>query len=104
MTDVKKLIGNRIKTLRRARGMSQEELAETISMNTKYLSSIERGKANPTLDTFMKMADALKVGIPELFNIEYEPKELAQLIAGLIGEGDKTKLLLAAKVLNAICQ
>ena len=58
MTDVKKLIGNRIKTLRRARGMSQEELAETISMNTKYLSSIERGKANPTLDTFMKMADA----------------------------------------------
>ncbi len=104
MTDVKKLIGNRIKTLRRARGMSQEELAETISMNTKYLSSIERGKANPTLDTFMKMADALKVGIPELFNIEYEPKELAQLIAGLIGEGDKTKLQLAAKVLNAICQ
>jgi transcriptional regulator with XRE-family HTH domain len=104
MTDVKKLIGNQIKTLRRARGISQEELAEQISMNTKYLSSIERGKTNPTLDMFIKMADALKVGIPELFNIEYQPKELAQLIAGLISEGDKAKLQLAAKVLNAICR
>ena len=44
MTDVKKLIGNRIKTLRRARGMSQEELAETISMNTKYLEQYREGQ------------------------------------------------------------
>ncbi|OPY66755.1 MAG: HTH-type transcriptional regulator SinR [Syntrophorhabdaceae bacterium PtaU1.Bin034] len=104
MADVKKLIGNRIKTLRQARGISQEKLAEKTSLNTKYISSIERGKANPTLDTFIKIADALKLGIPELFNIEYEPKELAQLIAGLISEGDSTKLQLAAKVLNAICR
>ncbi|HNR79930.1 MAG TPA: helix-turn-helix transcriptional regulator [Mesotoga infera] len=104
MTDVKKLIGNRIKTLRQVRGISQEELAEKTSLNTKYISSIERGKANPTLDTFIKIADALKLGIPELFSIEYEPKELAQLIAGPISEGDSTKLQLAAKVLNAICR
>jgi transcriptional regulator with XRE-family HTH domain len=104
MADVKRLIGNRIKTLRQARGISQDELAEKTSLNTKYISSIERGKANPTLDTFIKIADALKLGIPELFNIEYEPKELAQLIAGLISEGDSTKLQLAAKVLNAICR
>jgi transcriptional regulator with XRE-family HTH domain len=104
MADVKKLIGNRIKTLRQVRGISQEELAEKTSLNTKYISSIERGKANPTLDTFIKIADALKLGIPELFSIEYEPKELAQLIAGLISEGDSTKLQLAAKVLNAICR
>ena len=104
MADVKKLIGNRIKTLRQTKGISQEELAEKTSLNTKYISSIERGKANPTLDTFIKIADALKLGIPELFSIEYEPKELAQLIAGLISEGDSAKLQLAAKVLNAICR
>ncbi len=104
MADTKKLIGARIKTLRQARGISQEGLAEIISMNTKYISSIERGKANPTLDTTIAIADALKVDIAELFNIGYEPKELAQLIAGLISEGDKTKLQLAAKVLNAICR
>jgi len=64
MADVKKLIGSRIKTLRQVRGISQEELAEKTSLNTKYISSIERGKANPTLDTFIKIADALKLGIP----------------------------------------
>jgi transcriptional regulator with XRE-family HTH domain len=73
-------------------------------VNAKYLSSIERGKANPTLDVFIRIADALNIGLPELFNIEYEPKELAQLIAGLIAKGDKVKLQLAAKVLNAICR
>jgi transcriptional regulator with XRE-family HTH domain len=104
MPDVKKLIGSRIKTLRQVRGISQEELAEKISVNAKYLSSIERGKANPTLDVFIRIADALNIGLPELFNIEYEPKELAQLIAGLIAKGDKVKLQIAAKVLNAICR
>jgi transcriptional regulator with XRE-family HTH domain len=104
MTDVKKLIGKQIKTLRQARGMSQEGLAEKIPMNAKYLSGIERGRANPTLDTLTRLADALKVGVPELFNYELEPKELAQLVAGLIGEGDQMKLQLAAKVLNAICR
>lgn len=40
----------------------------------------------------------------DLFNTEYKLKELAQLIAGLIGEVDKAKRQLAAKVLNAICR
>jgi hypothetical protein len=51
-----------------------------------------------------RLADSLKVGVPDLFNYELEPKELAQLVAGLIAEGDEIKLRLAAKVLNAICR
>ena len=104
MADVKEMMGKQIKTLRQARGMSQEELAEKSSLNSKYLSGIERGKANPTLGTLTRLADALKVGVPELFNYELEPKELAQLVAGLIAEGDEVKLQLAAKVLNAVCR
>ncbi len=104
MADVRKMMGKQIKTLRRARGMSQEELSEKISINSKYLSAIERGKANPTLAVLVRLADSLKVGVPDLFNYELEPKELAQLVAGLIAEGDEIKLRLAAKVLNAICR
>jgi transcriptional regulator with XRE-family HTH domain len=104
MTDVRKIMGKQIKTLRQARGMSQEELSEKISINSKYLSAIERGKANPTLAVLTRLADSLKVGVPDLFNYELEPKELAQLVAGLIAEGDEIKLRLAAKVLNAICR
>ena len=97
-------MGKQIKTLRQARCMSQEELSEKISINSKYLSAIERGKANPTLAVLIRLADSLKVGVPDLFNYELEPKELAQLVAGLIAEGDEMKLRLAAKVLNAICR
>ncbi|MGD0229831.1 MAG: helix-turn-helix transcriptional regulator [Syntrophorhabdales bacterium] len=97
-------MGKQIKTLRQARGMSQEELSEKISINSKYLSAIERGKANPTLAVLIRLADSLKVGVPDLFNYALEPKELAQLVAGLIAEGDEIKLRLAAKVLNAICR
>jgi transcriptional regulator with XRE-family HTH domain len=103
MTDVRKMMGKQIKTLRQARNMSQEELSEKISINSKYLSAIERGKANPTLSVLTRLADSLRVGVPDLFNYELEPKELAQLVAGLIAEGDEMKLRLAAKVLNAIC-
>ena len=104
MADVREMMGKQIKTLRQARGMSQEELSEKISINSKYLSAIERGKANPTLAVLIRLADSLKVGVPDLFNYELEPKELAQLVAGLIAEGDEIKLRLAAKVLNAICR
>ena len=40
MADVRKMMGKQIKTLRQARGMSQEELSERISINAKYLSAI----------------------------------------------------------------
>jgi len=61
--EVKQLIGLRIKNLRRSKGLSQEELAEKMGISPKYLSSIERGKENPTLDTFIKLAEALNIVI-----------------------------------------
>ena len=59
MADVKKMMGKQIKTSDKP-GMSQEELSEKISINSKYLSAIERGKANPTLDVLTRLADSLK--------------------------------------------
>ena len=63
---VKELIGKRIKEARQAKGLSQEALSEKIGMSAKYLSSVERGKENPTLDTLIKLADALEVEASEL--------------------------------------
>ena len=104
MQDVKKLIGKQIKILRQASGMSQEELAEKVSLSAKYLSRIERGNANPTLDTFMKLADSLQVEVSELLHYEYEksPKELKQFISRIAREDDEAKLRLAAKILKAV--
>ena len=48
--DTKRLIGARIKSLRRGRGLTQEKVAEKTGISVNYLSRIERGLENPTLD------------------------------------------------------
>ncbi len=101
---VKELIGRRIKEARQARGLSQEALSEKVGMSSKYLSSVERGKENPTLDTLIKLANALGVEPSELFSYQHErsPKELKQLISRLMNEGHDEKLKLLAKLITAI--
>lgn len=102
--EIKQLIGMRIKHLRRAKGMSQEYLAEKSGISFKYVSSIERGKENPTLDTFIKMSLALDVEISELFNYTSSKTrvELKRVIADLIKSDDDEKLKLTARIVKDI--
>lgn len=102
--DAKKLIGLRIKELRRSKGLSQERLAEKIGISSKYLSSIERGRENPTLDTFLKLASALNIELPEVFNVSHvkPSKDLRVFISRLTKSSDEERLRLTAKVVKAI--
>lgn len=102
--DTKHLIGQRIKKLRRSKGFSQERLAEIMGISPKYLSNIERGKENPTLDMFIKLANALNVEVAEVFNYSYEQssKELRQVVMGLLKDGDENQLRLITRIAKAI--
>ena len=90
--------------MRKAKGLSQEALSEKIGMSPQYLSSIERGKENPTLDMFIKLAQSLGVDIWELFNYSQEQslKESKKVLLDLIKGSDKEKLELTAKIIRAI--
>lgn len=59
--------GYRIRDLRRATGLSQEEFAEKCGFARTYMSRIETGGANPSLDAIQTLATALKTPIDELF-------------------------------------
>lgn len=102
--NVRRLIGSRIKHLRKSKRLSQEELSEKVGMSSKYLSSIELGKENPTLDTFMKLAQALNIEIFELFNYAQDKtlQESRKLLLDLIKNSDKEKLDLASKIIKSI--
>ena len=103
--ETRELIGIRIKSLRTSKGMSQEGLAEKVGISPKYLSSIERGKENPTLDIFTKLATALNIELLEIFNFSVEGKSMKELkafIANLIKGSDEEKLRLTAKIIRAI--
>jgi transcriptional regulator with XRE-family HTH domain len=103
--ETKKLVGIRIITLRKGRGYSQEKLAEVTGINAKYLSSIERGEENPTLDLFIRLSQSLKVDIHELFNIEYEgqpPQTLRKKLQTLLGEIKDQDLSRAIRILGML--
>jgi transcriptional regulator with XRE-family HTH domain len=66
--DIKEKFGIRLKTLRKAKGLSQEELAERSGLNRPYISAIEKGKRNFSLEVMEKLAGAMGVEIRELID------------------------------------
>lgn len=61
------VFGERVRELRHAAGMSQEDLAETSGLHRTYISSLERGRRNVGLDNIHVLADALGVPVARLF-------------------------------------
>ena len=59
--------GKRIKSLRKKKNMTQEDLAFEIGVDRSYMGFIERGERNLTLEKIAKIAKALSVSLSELF-------------------------------------
>ena len=62
------LIGKRIKAARKAKGFFQSELSELIDKSAGYMSYIETGSKNPSLETLVQLANALDVTVDELLS------------------------------------
>lgn len=58
--------GARVRELRTERGWSQEDFAHRANLDRTYVSGIERGTRNPTLDIIQKLARALDVPAADL--------------------------------------
>ena len=67
MPDIKVAFGKRLRELRRAKGISQEALAYEAGLDRTYISSIERGKRNVSLENIARLAQALGVKIRTFF-------------------------------------
>ena len=100
----KQMIGARVKEIRNKKGLTQEQLSERMEINPKYLSSIERGNENPTLNTLIKLSESLEVDLGEIFSLIQieDPGERKSMITSLLDEADNEQLKQAFKVLSAI--
>jgi transcriptional regulator with XRE-family HTH domain len=67
MKPLRVVFGHRIRELRIAAGYKQDEFAEICGFARSYMSRIETGGANPSLDAVQVLAIALKVPVRELF-------------------------------------
>jgi transcriptional regulator with XRE-family HTH domain len=59
--DPKKKFGERIRSLRKEAGLSQEELADAAGLHRTYIGAIERGERNISLINIVQLARALRV-------------------------------------------
>lgn len=97
MNTFKSLFGIRLKMLRKAKGISQENFAEMININPRNLSRIETGQTFPTSENIEKIIKALECSSTALFNfdefidIEKKREELTNYI--LQSQNDKITLM-----------
>lgn len=70
--DMRKLVGRNFARLRRERGLTQEEVEARSGFSQQYISSLERGRRNPTVITLYELAQVLGVSHVELVTPEKE--------------------------------
>lgn len=66
VTAVSKRIGENLRKVRERKAITQEQLALDAGLNRAYIGYIERGERNPSTDTLVKIAKALKVSPRDL--------------------------------------
>lgn len=104
MKETKILLGERIRELRKNRGLTQEQFAELIDVEQKHVSRLELGKSFPTLERLEKISDALQVPLRDIFdfvhlsNQETRTSSIEDMMKRLNEENQK----IAFKVFNGI--
>ena len=68
-------IGSKIRAFRKAKGMSQEQLAEKVWISTTHMSHIETGATKLSLPVLADIADALGVGVDNLLSTKIVEKK-----------------------------
>ena len=68
MSEIAKLVGQRIRNYRLQLGLSQEKVAELSGCHPTYIGQVERGEKNATLESIAKISSALNVPLSKLFD------------------------------------
>ncbi|MDH3976647.1 MAG: helix-turn-helix domain-containing protein [Deltaproteobacteria bacterium] len=105
MKETKRLFGMRLKELRQSAGVSQDQLAESADISSKYLSRIEVGKQFPSIDKLVNLSKALNIELKDLFEFDHlkgGEKELKKSLTDLMEEAGEEKLRLIFKIGRAI--
>lgn len=98
------LIGIRIKETRNQQGISAEELAELANLSSVYISYIENAKRKPSLESLIKICNALGITLDELLygNLLYNPTEYQTDIYLLMADCSKNEKRFIYLILSAV--
>lgn len=71
MKDIKLAFGLRVKELRLEKGLSQEKLANIAGVDRTYMTQVENGKRNISIENIRKVCIALNVSLSDFFASHY---------------------------------
>jgi CheY-like chemotaxis protein len=106
--DLKALLGAAIKAERSALGISQEELAYRADLHRTYISDVERGARNPSIESIEKLAGALEISVSMLFEHARSGSQAKELVEILLVEDNPRDVQLTlrgfakAKITNPV--
>ena len=103
---VRKFLGQRLRALRKQRGLSQERLGERAGLSGKFIGEVERGEKSISIDSLYRVSVALEVPLRELTDVRERsgvPLEEAEKIFALVsGRRRVEDLRRAYEVLRAM--
>ncbi len=73
--DMRELVGRNFARLRREKGLTQEDVSARSGFSQQYISSLERGRRNPTVITLYELAQALGVSHVDLVVPDNDPAQ-----------------------------
>ncbi len=80
-------LGERVRDLRKAQGWTLEQAAGQAGLARSTLSKIENGQMSPTYEALKKLADGLKISVPQLFTPPAEVEANGRMVVTRTGEG-----------------
>ncbi|WP_255215719.1 helix-turn-helix transcriptional regulator [Pseudenhygromyxa sp. WMMC2535] len=95
--------GRHVRSLRRARGMTQEALAERSGLSADTIRRLEHGSFSPSLDTLRKLCSGLDLMLSTLFeSFELGDRNEARELLDLLGTRASYELTLATTILRSL--
>jgi CheY-like chemotaxis protein len=97
VVNLRALLGATLKSQRSVLGISQEELACRAGLHRTYISDVERGARNPSIESIEKLAGALQISVSRLFEQVHSGSQTKELVEILLVEDNPRDVQLALR-------
>lgn len=97
--------GRHVRSLRRARGLTQDQLAAMSGLSADTIRRLEHGSFSPSLDTLRKLCLGLSLELSTLFEgYELNTCDQRRLLLDLIASRSQAEVLLIVRVIQALIE
>jgi transcriptional regulator with XRE-family HTH domain len=105
--DPKVIFGQTIRGIRKLKRLTQDKLSELSGKAPVYISTLERGQVNPTLDTILIFAEALGVEPADFFALAFSTesefkKDMKKQFIAMLSKSTDDELKIVMKIINAV--